>query len=105
MTKRTSDGQVEFRFFRPNATAVQIVGDFNGWDRTDLPMEHDGDGWWSATVDIESGDYRFRYYADGNWYTDFAANGVEQTKLGWNSILTVPPATQRSLRQPLRIAA
>ncbi len=37
------------------------------------------------------GEYRFRYVADGVWYTDYASYGVESSKLGgWNSVLFVP---------------
>jgi 1,4-alpha-glucan branching enzyme len=84
---------------------MQIAGDFNGWNRAATAMEHEGEGWWTATLDIEPGDYRFRYYADNHWYTDFAANGVEQTKLGWNSILIVSRPSRLLIGQPLRIAA
>ena len=90
MTRLTDDGQVEFRFYRPNATDVRIAGDFNKWCRNSMTMRHEGSGWWTVTATIDSGDHRFRYYADGQWFTDYAANGVEQSKLGWNSILTVP---------------
>jgi 1,4-alpha-glucan branching enzyme len=98
MTRLTDDGRVEFRFFRPDARDVRIAGDFNGWDRGSMSMESEGNGWWKATAEIEGGDHRFRYYADGQWYTDYAANGVEQNKLGWNSILTVPSARKRAER-------
>ena len=90
MTK-TGNGIVEFRFYRPGARDVRLVGDFNGWS-AGAPMQSDGQGWWLARVELAAGDYRFRYVADGTWYTDFAAHGVEVTKLGWNSVLVVPPA-------------
>ncbi len=90
MTRLTDDGRVEFRFYRPDASDVRIAGDFNQWDRSSLVMQHDGNGWWTTTAEINSGDHRFRYCADGKWYTDYAANGVEQSKLGWNSIVSVP---------------
>ena len=54
-------------------------------------MRPRGDGWWTAAVPLPHGEYRFRYVADGVWYTDFASNGVERTRKGtWNSILVVP---------------
>jgi len=90
MTSMMQDGTVEFKFFRPNANNVAIVGEFNAWNNDDTPMENLGDGWWSMTLDLSPGDYRFRYLADGQWHTDYAANGIEKSKWGWNSIITVP---------------
>jgi 1,4-alpha-glucan branching enzyme len=89
MTSVQDNGAVEFRFYRPRAGSVHVAGDFNGWQCKGLPMRPAGNGWWTATASIPPGEYRFRYVADGNWYTDYAANGVELSRLGWNSILTV----------------
>lgn len=89
MTAIKGDGSVEFRFFRPQATRVTVAGDFNDWQTT-LPMQPAGEGWWTASLRLPPGDYRFRYVADGDWYTDFAAHGVEQSPLGWNSVVVVP---------------
>lgn len=67
------------------------MGDFNAPRPVDpIAMRHEGNGWWSAVATIAAGDYRFRYLADGQAFVDYAATGVEQTKMGWNSILTVP---------------
>ena len=90
MTNLANDGVIEFRFFRPRARQVSLVGDFNQWSEQ-LPMRRDGnDGWWVTELKLAPGDYRFRYVADATWYTDFASNGVEATKTGWNSMLVVP---------------
>ncbi|MGH7214163.1 MAG: glycogen-binding domain-containing protein [Tepidisphaeraceae bacterium] len=91
MTSILKDGQIEFRFFRPGAVEVKIAGDFCGWrgDRA-LEMQPECDGWWSAHATLEPGEYRFRYLADGRWFTDFAAHGVEYARHCWNSVLIVP---------------
>ena len=39
---------------------------------------------------FDSGEYRFRYSADGEWYTDYASNGIEMVDKGVNSVLVVP---------------
>src|SRR5580700_3495079 len=96
MTSITSDGQVEFRFFRPNVSNVSLVGDFNGWEA--LAMNASGDGWWTAMMRFDVGEYRFRYLADGQWFSDFASYGVEPTKTGYTSVLRVPD-TIRSQHQ------
>jgi 1,4-alpha-glucan branching enzyme len=89
MTDVKRDGQVEFRFYRPGVNRVELAGDFNDW-KPKATMSPDGEGWWVAVVPLPPGEYRFRYLADGRWFTDFAANGVEQTPLGWNGIVVVP---------------
>ena len=57
MTSITQDGAVEFRFYRPAASSVAIVGEFNQWHQDDLAMEPTGDGWWTAIVDLKPGEY------------------------------------------------
>ena len=90
MTIVRQDGSVEFRFFRPEARDVRVAGDFNGWSGDALHMKPAGNGWWSVRTVLGSGEYRFRYVADGRWFTDYASNGVEFAKLGLNSLLIVP---------------
>src|SRR4051794_1929433 len=70
MTNLCGPSTVEFRFFRPEASAVHVAGDFNRWKPDALPMQRAGDGWWHARVALDGGEYRFRYLADGNWFTD-----------------------------------
>jgi 1,4-alpha-glucan branching enzyme len=95
MTSLGRNGSVAFRFFRPGAREVSLAGDFNDWSKR-LPMRGDAHGWWTLELPLPPGDYRFRYVADGQWYTDFASNGIEVTKLGWNSVLVVPGADEVS---------
>src|SRR3954462_5172556 len=95
MTSLCGTGMVEFRFFRPEAAAVTVAGDFNAWDRDALPMRRTTDGWWHAQVALGGGEYRFRYLADGNWFTDYASNGVEKDATGWNSVLIIPRPRER----------
>lgn len=105
MTSITRDGIVEFRFFRPRVRQVTVVGDFNGWRRDALLMSAQGDGWWRAETRLQGGDYRFRYLADGVWYTDYAANGIESGQLGWNSLLYVPETDEQKNKRGARQVA
>ncbi len=43
------EGGYVFRVWAPNARAVSLVGDFNGWDNTATPMENES-GVWCVTV-------------------------------------------------------
>ncbi len=81
---------IEFKFFRPAAKQVHLAGDFNNWREGELPMVHCGDGYWKARLRLPAGEFRFRYCADGEWFTDFAAFGVEPSRFGLDSILRVP---------------
>ena len=65
------------------------MGTFNRWDADADLMEDLGGGWWRAVLALEDGLHQFRYRADGEWFTDFAAHGVEHSKWGMNSVLTL----------------
>ena len=101
MTSVLGDGTVEFRFYRPDARMVHLVGEFNSWIPGINPMQPQGDGWWSATLALDPGEYRFRYIADGTWYTDYASHGIEAGPTGWNAVLFISaprqPATTAKL--------
>ena len=90
MTSVRPNGEVEFRFYRADAREVAVAGDFTGWEAKAIPMRPEGNGWWVARAKLDAGEYRFRYVADGQWYTDYASNGIEPCKAGANSILVVP---------------
>ncbi|MCD6378569.1 MAG: isoamylase early set domain-containing protein [Planctomycetes bacterium] len=89
------DGQTEFRFYRPDASRVYLCGDFNGWNTEQHEMIRQDDGYWMLRLSLPPGDYRFRYFADGKWYTDFSAFGIEPGQFGPNSIVLVPPPPAR----------
>ena len=84
------DSWVEFSFYRPRADSVHIAGDFNDWRLGELPMVRLPGGYWTARVRLPAGEFRFRYCADGEWFTDFAAFGVEPGAFGMDSVLRVP---------------
>ena len=57
---------VTFRIEAPAASKVAVVGDFNGWDRTGIPLIRDRrTGIWQATVALPHGLYRYSYLVDG----------------------------------------
>lgn len=90
MLIRHHDGRVEFRFFRPGARRVQLVGDFNGWNPAATPMWRDDvDGDWVRHLRLKRGVYRFKYLADGEWFPDYAAFGLEWGPFGVNSVAVI----------------
>jgi 1,4-alpha-glucan branching enzyme len=94
-----SEEWVEFRFFRPQAREVHLAGDFNKWREGELPMTPLDNGYWLARMRLPAGEFRFRYCADGEWFTDFAAFGVEPGRFGLDSVVRVPKSS-RVLRAP-----
>ncbi|MCK5113769.1 MAG: isoamylase early set domain-containing protein [Phycisphaerae bacterium] len=85
------NGSVDFMFFRPDAKRVSIAGDFNDWKPDDLKMQPVGKGHWGCKMSLPAGEYRFRYCADGEWFADYAACGLEPGSFGMDSLLVVAP--------------
>ena len=80
---------VEFCFYRPQAHKVSIAGEFNGWRDEELEMLPTSEGYWRTTVRLPVGEFRFRYCADGEWFTDYASFGVQPGPFGMDSIVRV----------------
>ena len=89
---RIENQWVEFSFFRPEAEKVSVAGDFNNWKIGDIELCKCKNGYWRTKVKIPAGEYKFRYCADGQWFTDYAANGIEPGRFGMNSIIIVQKA-------------
>jgi 1,4-alpha-glucan branching enzyme len=88
---------VRVTFSLPSSTwacQVNLVGDFNSWNRTSHPLQQDKDGKWTITLDLEPGrTYEFRYLADGTeWANDNQADGTVPNPYGAsNSLVVTPP--------------
>ena len=93
---------VEFSFFRPEAESVYLAGDFNEWQEHELPMVRSDEGYWHARMRLPAGEFKFRYCADGQWYTDFAAFGVSPGRFGLDSVLLIPA---KRVDEPVQPAA
>jgi 1,4-alpha-glucan branching enzyme len=72
------------------ADSVYVVGDFNGWDTTALPMEQDAQGRWKAMVEVAAGGvYQFRYLCDGDWINDNQADDYFANDFGGHNSVVV----------------
>ncbi|MCG3203374.1 MAG: hypothetical protein KCHDKBKB_00030 [Elusimicrobia bacterium] len=75
-----------FRFPRPSAKSVHIVGDFNDWKRQSLEKKEKG---WEITLSLKPGPYVYLYVVDGKRIKD---PNNKYTKEG-KSLITVKPLT------------
>jgi 1,4-alpha-glucan branching enzyme len=73
-----------------------LVGDFNGWDSSANPFRQNHDGVWRAVMDLPARTrHEFGYLIDGEWHTDFHADGWSENAWGMpNGVIetTVTPA-------------
>ena len=70
---------------------VFVAGSFNNWSTNATPMKEVRPGTWEVTLKLPPGEYQFRYFSNGQWFTDYAAGGIVPNGCGgFNSVLTVP---------------
>jgi 1,4-alpha-glucan branching enzyme len=70
MIRKTTGRQQTFSLDAPEASQVQLVGEFTRWTESPIDMEKDLGGIWRATVTLEQGRYCYRFIADGQWCDD-----------------------------------
>lgn len=72
MAKQTknSKNKQTFRFTAPGATTVLLVGDFTHWQQAPIPMQNDGNGVWTASVELPPGKHTYRFIVDSEWRDD-----------------------------------
>lgn len=64
------------------AGPVSVAGDFNDWDIAATPLQPDGDSLVTSVVLPAGSRYAFRYFSDGSWFNDDAADGYEPNEFG-----------------------
>ena len=81
--------EVTFTFVPPDGwqvDSVSVRGGFNDWGET--PMEQGDDGTWSAVVELEPGEYEYKFFVNGEWPQDMEIwlDGfpVDETADGYN---------------------
>ncbi|HEU4787826.1 MAG TPA: isoamylase early set domain-containing protein [Gemmatimonadaceae bacterium] len=82
---------VHFSVVAPSAASVSIVGDFNHWSPTALPMKRSADGrTWEIDVRLPEGRYNYAYMVDGQIARDPSAPQTGGDDFGMpNSVLMV----------------
>jgi hypothetical protein len=65
---------VRFALVAPNAVSVTLVGDFNEWNPTSLPMRRSANGQtWEVEVGLAPGRYTYAFVVDGQLARDPSA--------------------------------
>ncbi len=95
----TDNGVFKVIFKLPSSIAetaktAHVVGEFNNWDRTSLPMKKMKNGKFSLSLELPGNngrnEYEFRYLVDGtNWETDWEADSLSPVPWGdeYNSVV------------------
>ncbi len=77
------------------AESVALVGDFNDWDKSAMPLKRLKSGVWKTTIDLEKDDsYQFKYLIDGeSWVNDVDADSYVANNIdGDNSVVVTSNA-------------
>ncbi|WP_282116612.1 alpha-amylase family glycosyl hydrolase [Cellulophaga baltica] len=83
------DGKTTFRVWAPNAEKVFVMGSFNDWKRTNMPLALEENGYWAAAFDsVKEGDeYKYIIHANGKEYERNDPYAFEVTSSIGNSIV------------------
>lgn len=71
---------INFFCFAPEAAAVFLMGDFNGWNPASLPMQRRTDGWWFLQVPLSHGHHQYQFLVDGKPTLDPHATGITRNE-------------------------
>ncbi|MFA6187477.1 MAG: isoamylase early set domain-containing protein [Phycisphaerae bacterium] len=82
---------VVFTVYCPNASVVQLAGDFNKWQPQQSSMRRtDKKDYWETRLSLRPGRYCYRFVIDGKWQQDPCNSNTEANPYGeLNSVLLV----------------
>lgn len=91
MTKAaTRTRKTKYRVKVENAKEVILTGEFTGWVNDRIRLKPDGDGTWSAALELPAGEYEYRLLVDGRWEDDPAATEKRANPFGgMNCVLRI----------------
>jgi hypothetical protein len=66
------DGRVLIHFLhdRPDVRDMRVTGTWNDWDPRGIPMYQNEDGVWFTYIPLYPGNYKYKFYLDGEWMPD-----------------------------------
>ncbi len=81
---------IVFSTHSPDATEVQLAGDFNDWMPHTTPMRRLGNGDFEARLRLPKGRYRYRLVVDGRWMHDANNPAIDTNEYGeLNSVVEI----------------
>ncbi|MBF0216535.1 MAG: AAA family ATPase [Candidatus Omnitrophica bacterium] len=73
----------EFLVSAPLASSVYVLGDFNGWKKTEVnKLTKFEDGKWGGHFSLPKGRHRYKFLVDGNWMHDDSNPVLESNIFG-----------------------
>lgn len=83
----------EFRFLKPGAHRVMLVGSFNDWDVKRTPMARvSDDGIWTISIPLAIGRHTYQFLVDDSIWVNDPSAATEPSQFGSaNSVLTIVP--------------
>lgn len=61
---------------------VHLAGSFNNWQPSEYPMTRQKDGTFRKRLNLEPGEYRYKFLVDGQWVEDPQADSVVPNEYG-----------------------
>lgn len=87
MTKKKKK---KFRIYAPNANRVFVSGEFNNWSMVLNSLTLASEGFWETTVELDPGEYEYKFIIDGAWQIDQNADKIKKNVWGTeNSVVVV----------------
>lgn len=81
---------VIFRSHHPEASEIQLAGDFNDWMPHTTPMQRLSNGDFECRLRLPKGRYRYRLVVDGRWLHDLHNPRMETNEYGeLNSVVEI----------------
>lgn len=84
-----------FFSFKPDSIvrSVNLFGQFNGWDRNNLPMkDENNDGTYEITIPLDPGKYEYKFFVDGKELVDSQCPIKVPNGMGdYNSVRIIEP--------------
>jgi len=69
-SKKQKAKKTEFSLLAPSTQSVFLAGDFNHWDLSSHPLKRDKNGMWKISLNLNPGQYGYRFFVDGEWQND-----------------------------------
>jgi len=84
----TDAGRTEvFSFRSPEASNVQLVGEFTQWQERPINLQKSTDGVWKATVILPPGTHQYKFVVDGDWCDDPACTQRAPNPFGGENMM------------------